>query len=197
MSRRFGPALCVLATTRRVDDFRIDGNDISHRVLGGLNNAEVANLLAAVSGAARSSALVDSVHAETAGVPALIAQLGRRLRDLDIANQADRALAHAEAAKRGLSGVRDDVARGVPAWQELHRRSAATSTESFTEGQRSTVCPYKGLASFGVSDADYFADENDWLQNSSPTSPSIAFSPWWASPAVANRPSSPQAYSRH
>ena len=155
MSRRFGPALCVLATTRRVDDFRIDGNDISHRVLGGLNNAEVANLLAAVSGAARSSALVDSVRAETAGVPALIAQLGRRLRDLDIANQADRALAHAEATKHGLTEIRDDVARGVPAWRQLHRESAS-SAESYTDGQRSLVCPYKGLAPFGVSDADYF-----------------------------------------
>jgi DNA-binding SARP family transcriptional activator/WD40 repeat protein len=155
MSRRFVSALCVLATTRNSEDFRLDVTDLPRRVLGGLCRSEVADLLANVSGVARSSDLVDSVCVETEGVPALITQVGRRLRDLDIANQADRALAQAEATKHGLTEIRDEVARGVPARRQLHRGSAS-SAEPYTRPQVSLVCPYKGLAPFGVSDADYF-----------------------------------------
>jgi DNA-binding SARP family transcriptional activator/WD40 repeat protein len=155
MSRRFGPALCVLATTRNSEDFHLDGTDLPRRVLGGLRRSEVADLLANVSGGARSSDLVDSVCAQTEGVPALIAQVGRRLRDLDIAKQADRALAQAEATKHGLTEIRDEVARGVPARRQLQRESAS-SAKPYTRRQVSLVCPYKGLAPFGVSDADYF-----------------------------------------
>jgi hypothetical protein len=83
------------------------------------------------------------------------AQVGRRLRDLDIALQADRALAHAEVAKHGLTEIRGEVARGVPARREL-RRKYVSSAKPGGLSQRSLVCPYKGLAPFGVSDADYF-----------------------------------------
>jgi DNA-binding SARP family transcriptional activator/WD40 repeat protein len=155
MSRCFGRALCVLATTRNSEDFHLDATELPRRVLGGLRRSEVADLLANVSGGARSSDLVDSVCVQTDGVPVLIAQVGRRLRDLDIADQADRALAQAEATKHGLTEIRDGVARGVPARRQLHRESAS-SVKSDTRRQVSLVCPYKGLAPFGVSDADYF-----------------------------------------
>jgi DNA-binding SARP family transcriptional activator/WD40 repeat protein len=156
-STRYAAALCVVGTARGTADYQIRGQvTMARRVLAGLKPAEVAELLALVSGASRAPAVVDSICAETAGVPAVITELGHRLRDVDIAERADRALTRAEAARRGLRDVRKDVAHGVLARRERRKALSPPPSERDTDATDAVVCPYKGLAPFGVSDAAYF-----------------------------------------
>jgi DNA-binding SARP family transcriptional activator/WD40 repeat protein len=152
-SIRLSARVCVIATTPNIDEewlHRTDGA-LHVRVLAGLNRAEAADLLTTVSGASRPPALVDSVFADTTGNPSLITAIGRTLRDADIARRVDRALARGETARRGLTEIRDEVALGV-----LARRDLSSDRDRDPSDRHSTMCPYKGLASFGVADAPYF-----------------------------------------
>ena len=100
VSARSAAALCVVGTTRDVDmdSLHSSTGSVHMRVLGGMSRNEVSDLLASVSDADPPSAFVDSVCIDTAGVPSLVAAIGQRLRDIDIANRDD-ALADAEAAR--------------------------------------------------------------------------------------------------
>jgi DNA-binding SARP family transcriptional activator/WD40 repeat protein/GTPase SAR1 family protein len=153
---RFAAPLFVVATTQKIDQEWISGMGaaVNSRVLHGLSPVEVADLLVSVSGASRPQALVDSICVDTAGIPALVVAIGRRLREVDIADRVDSALARAEAARRGLTGVREDVANGVLARREA-RRPAALGDRTIADGHLG-VCPYKGLAPFAASDAAFF-----------------------------------------
>ena len=82
--------------------------------------------------------------------------IGRKLRDVDIADRVQGALARAQASRQGLTEDRDQVARGVLARQESMRLPPASADHAVTADRHATVCPYKGLASFGVADAAYF-----------------------------------------
>jgi DNA-binding SARP family transcriptional activator/WD40 repeat protein len=144
-------ALCVVGTARDIDVDSLDSSTIPvHiRVLDGLSRNEVSNLLASLSGEIPPSAFVDSVYADTAGVPSLVTAIGQRLRDMDIANRVDDALAEAEAARQGLTDVRQRVTHSVLALRETHRPPTPVD-------RHSPICPYKGLAPFGVADVHYF-----------------------------------------
>lgn len=154
---RFAAPLCVVATTRTLDREWVSGmaETVHCRMLDGLPPADVERLLVTVSGASRPQTLVDLVRTDTAGIPAAIVAIGRRLREVDIANRVDDALARAETARRGLTGVRDDVANGVLARRLVQQPPAAPSGPTNDDGHVG-VCPYKGLAPFGVSDAAFF-----------------------------------------
>ena len=104
--------VCVVATTASIEEKWRDRTrgDVHVRVLDGLSRTETSDLLTIISGATRPSTLVDSVFADTAGDPSLIVAIGRRLRDADITTRVDGALSRAEAARRGLTEVRDEVA---------------------------------------------------------------------------------------
>lgn len=151
VSARSAAALCVVGTTRDVDmdSLHSSTGSVHMRVLGGMSRNEVSDLLASVSDADPPSAFVDSVCIDTAGVPSLVAAIGQRLRDIDIANRVDDALADAEAARRGLTEVRQRVVLGVLARREAHPPPSLVD-------RHSPICPYKGLAPFGVADVRYF-----------------------------------------
>jgi DNA-binding SARP family transcriptional activator len=146
------PVLIVCTCRGSAEDL-IGNGSVEVRTVAGLDRADVAELLTSLSGAVRSPELVESVFAETGGLPAQVVDVARRLRDLDVAARADRALARAETMRESWAAVRADVAQGVFARGQLkhvgpHELGAAASGE---------VCPYKGLAAFGVADAVFFA----------------------------------------
>jgi DNA-binding SARP family transcriptional activator/WD40 repeat protein len=148
-------AVCAVAVVRGVQGdgvLRDAGPPEYLRCLGGLTRVEVGELLAAVSGGNRPVELVDSVWSETGGVPSLVVGVGRRLQNLDIKARAEAALTKADEARRGLDRVQDDIAAGVEAVQ-----SAPTAEVGLGMAAPGAVmCPYKGLASFGRSDASLF-----------------------------------------
>jgi DNA-binding SARP family transcriptional activator/WD40 repeat protein len=125
------------------------GDLIHWRKLPGLAVAEVADLLAAVAGEAVGPDLAAAVHAETGGNPSVVAQFARRRRDDHIAGRVEEAMARADAARRGLQSVHDDIANGV-----LHHRLRHPGSD--TLGAAAGRCPYKGLARFEAADAEYF-----------------------------------------
>ena len=126
------------------------------RWLAGLTRDEVGELLGATSGASRPAELVESVWSETGGVPSLVAGIGRRLQHLDVKTRAEAALTRAEGARRGLDRVQDDIAAGVLAGVELARSPTAPDAMPQMAAPGAVMCPYKGLASFGRSDASLF-----------------------------------------
>jgi WD40 repeat protein len=144
---RLGAPVLVACTGEDVDG---QNPRFSMRALTGLSRAEVGELLVSTSGVERPVDVVDSVFAETAGLPGPIAEIGRRFREMDIAARADRALARAETARAAWAEVRTDVAAGVLA------RARSTRTDDQPQPDTGT-CPYKGLASFAAADAAFFA----------------------------------------
>jgi DNA-binding SARP family transcriptional activator/class 3 adenylate cyclase/WD40 repeat protein len=160
-ARPAGRGVLVLATL-----CESDGDDRSHldasgvprssmhrRRLRGLSPEEV-GLALAHGGEPRSRALVEALHAETAGNPALVLDAARRLRDQDAAARVERALARAEAARQDLSPA-EEMAGGILERGQLstdRRPPGSAETGPVT----SDVCPYKGLARFDVADAGYF-----------------------------------------
>jgi DNA-binding SARP family transcriptional activator/WD40 repeat protein len=125
-----------------------------HRQLHGLSPEDV-GLVLAHGGEPRTRELVEAVHAETAGNPALVLDADRRLREQDASARVERALARAEAARRYCNAAEETAGGSI-----LERGLLAThrgpprSTE--TDPLASDVCPYKGLARFDVADAAYF-----------------------------------------
>ena len=160
--RSAGAGWLVLATV-----CESDGDDPSHldasgvppasvhrRHLHGLGPEDV-GLVLAHGGEPRSRELVDAVHAETAGNPALVLDASRRLRDQDAAARVERALARAEAARQDLSAAEAMAGDNIIERGRLSEdRRPPLSAE--TAALASDVCPYKGLARFEVADAGYF-----------------------------------------
>ena len=105
---------------------------------------------------ARPVELVDSVWSETGGIPSLVAGIGRRLQHLDIKARAEAALTRADDARRGLDRVQDDIAAGVLSGVELAQPAPAAQAGLGAAAPGGVMCPYKGLASFGRSDAALF-----------------------------------------
>jgi WD40 repeat protein/DNA-binding SARP family transcriptional activator len=121
------------------------------RTVTGLAARDVAVLLEAD---ARTVApeLVEAVWAETAGNPALVVEIGRRLRAEDIAVRLDRALARAGTANSDLRVAHDEIAAGV-----LARRDPPSGDPPRGSPVGAAVlCPYKGLACFDGADAPWF-----------------------------------------
>jgi DNA-binding SARP family transcriptional activator len=128
-------------------------SSVHRRRLHALSPKDVGIVLAH-GGEPRPRELVEAVHAETAGNPALVLDAARRLRDQEASARVERALARAEAARRDLSPA-EEMAGGILERGQLSKdRRLLVSAE--TDLLASDVCPYKGLARFDVADAEYF-----------------------------------------
>jgi len=152
-------ALCAVAVVRELPSdgvAEVPGPQAHARRLGGLTRDEVGELLESVSGATRPDELVESVWAETGGIPSLAAAVGRRLHQLDVNARAEAALTRAEGARRGLESVQDDIAAGVLARVEFVPSAAPAPSGQDMAPSSDAMCPYKGLASFGRSDSSLF-----------------------------------------
>jgi DNA-binding SARP family transcriptional activator/energy-coupling factor transporter ATP-binding protein EcfA2 len=153
----FAARWCAVATARTFGGDEVGASaGLVARNLTGLERADVAELLRAVSGASRPDELVDSVCAETAGVPALVTGIGRRIRDEEITARAKRAVARAEEISRGLRDARSNVTLAVLARDRSRRDDTSLSAGRASDVRGEPPCPYKGLAAFGAADAEYF-----------------------------------------
>jgi class 3 adenylate cyclase/DNA-binding SARP family transcriptional activator/WD40 repeat protein len=129
-------------------------SSVHRRRLHGLSPEDV-GLVLAHGGEPRSPELVEALHVETAGNPALVVDAGRRLRDQDAAARVERALARAEAARQDLSVAEEMAGDNIIQRGRLSEdRRLPVSAE--TAAVASDVCPYKGLARFEIADAGYF-----------------------------------------
>jgi hypothetical protein len=141
--------MLATATSRWARDW--DGS-VKAKELDGLTVDDVGALLSVIfaAGGPVAATLAEAVHAETNGNPALVSEVGRKLRDRDATERVERALQRVGAATREARSLRDEIAHGV-----LRRdRLAAPAPEVTRPG--AAVCPYKGLARFEAADAPFF-----------------------------------------
>jgi WD40 repeat protein/energy-coupling factor transporter ATP-binding protein EcfA2 len=124
------------------------GGWASVRELVGLPAADVAALLERAAGP-QPEELVEAVLAETGGLPKLVVEVARGLRDRQAGERVERALRRAETARTELQSAREAIAADVI---RRGRRSNGGAPVPAAVG----VCPYRGLARFDTVDAGYF-----------------------------------------
>ena len=143
---------------------------VRHRSLTGLPTAEVAELLAALTGQTPPEELVRTVDAETEGNPFFVHQLAANLVEKRLAQQVGRAARRARSARLDLRGVREELVAGVLELQRMRDQPAAGPFDA--EGHAGllveapvepdgtppvpTAVPYKGLVRFEAGDAGLF-----------------------------------------
>ena len=91
--------------------------------------------------------LADAVLDESGGVPALVVAVAEQLREREVTARLDRALEKAGRAGTELYAAQDEI--GATAFDRLRR---GNGVGALADG----ACPYKGLASFEVTDAALF-----------------------------------------
>jgi DNA-binding SARP family transcriptional activator/WD40 repeat protein/energy-coupling factor transporter ATP-binding protein EcfA2 len=124
------------------------GGWVSVRELSALRAAGVAALLERAAGP-QPEELVEAVLAETAGLPSLVVEVARGLRDRQAGERVERALRRAETARTELQSAHEAIAADVI---RRGRRSDGGAPVPAAVG----VCPYRGLARFDTVDAGYF-----------------------------------------
>jgi DNA-binding SARP family transcriptional activator/WD40 repeat protein/energy-coupling factor transporter ATP-binding protein EcfA2 len=118
------------------------------RELSPLRGADVAALLERAAGP-QPEELVEAVLAETSGLPSLVVEVARGLRERQAGERVERALRRAEMARGELQSAHDAIAADVI---RRGRRADGGAPVPPTMG----VCPYRGLATFDTVDAGYF-----------------------------------------
>jgi DNA-binding SARP family transcriptional activator/WD40 repeat protein len=136
-------AVMLLATSLVAPEASASIARLQVRELGGLGADDVAAMLTGAG--PLPDGLVAAVHAETEGVPARVAEMARAMRERDVAERLERALARAAEAS-GERHAADEVIVG----------SVLSRTERTRPQTTSGACPYKGLESFGAEDAAFF-----------------------------------------
>jgi WD40 repeat protein/class 3 adenylate cyclase/energy-coupling factor transporter ATP-binding protein EcfA2 len=142
---------------------------VQHRTLTGLPAAEVAELLAALTGETSPAELVRTVDAETEGNPFFIHQLAGNLVEKKLAQKVGRAARRAQSARLDLRGVREELVAGVLELQRVRDRPGgqgpdaqghagllAAEVEPDGTPPVPTDQPYKGLIRFEAEDAGLF-----------------------------------------
>ena len=142
---------------------------VQHRTLAGLPAAEVAELLAALTGQDPPEELVRTVDAETEGNPFFVHQLAGNLVEKQLAQKVGRAARRAQSARLDLRGVREELVAGVLELQRVRDRPGGQGSDA--EGHAGlltaevepdgtppvpTPVPYKGLVRFEAGDAGLF-----------------------------------------
>jgi len=142
---------------------------VQHRSLTGLPAAEVAELLAALTGQAPPEELIRTVDAETEGNPFFIHQLAGNLVEKQLAQKVGRVARRARTARLDLRGVREELVAGVLELQRARDRPGGQGADA--EGHAGlltaevepdgtppvpTPVPYKGLVRFEAGDAGLF-----------------------------------------
>ena len=137
------PAL-VLATSRTAFP------GASHRELQPLDGAAVAELATAIAGDAALALPLDTVLEETEGVPLAVQEVVAEWLRAEARLRLGEAALRAAAGRQELRAAQADLTSSVVDLQRALGRVQAGSAA----GER--VCPFKGLASFDVADADSF-----------------------------------------
>jgi DNA-binding SARP family transcriptional activator len=144
---------------------RLDPNSTGRRRLGPLNRDEVAKVLAIYGAEAAARQAVDPVLERTGGVPLLVHQAAGDWAQAQTAQQVQETARQTATSRRDLHMVQAKLADEVADLRELGERTQQVARlatgqgppdEGSDEGPAAAVCPYKGLARFETSDAEFF-----------------------------------------
>jgi Novel STAND NTPase 1/Protein kinase domain/AAA ATPase domain len=122
----------------------------SHRELLPLDAAAVAELARQVAGDAAESLPLEAVLEETGGVPLRVHEILAEWLRAEASRRLGEAALRAAAGRQELRAAQADLTTSVVDLQQALGRVEADTAAA------EQVCPYKGLASFDVADADAF-----------------------------------------
>jgi WD40 repeat protein/DNA-binding SARP family transcriptional activator len=144
---------------------RLDPDGSGHRRLGPLDLDEVARVVAIYGGEQTSRAAAGAFLQRTGGVPLLVHRAANQWAQAQAADQVDQVAGQTALSRSHLRVVQARLAEGVV---DLHGlREHAQQMAGLATGEEppggatddrpaAAVCPYKGLARFEPSDAEFF-----------------------------------------
>jgi WD40 repeat protein/DNA-binding SARP family transcriptional activator len=145
---------------------RLDPGGAGRRRLGPLNQDEVAKVLGLYGSEQAARAAADTVLARTGGVPVLVHQVASDWAQAQAAQQIAQVAGQTATSRSHLRVVQSQLADEVVDLRELHEHGqqvarlaggqGAPSEEQADDRPAAAVCPYKGLARFEASDAEFF-----------------------------------------
>jgi DNA-binding SARP family transcriptional activator/ABC-type cobalamin/Fe3+-siderophores transport system ATPase subunit len=144
---------------------RLDPSSAGHRQLGPLNRDEVAKVLAIYGAEAAAREAADPVLERTGGVPLLVHQAASEWARAQAAQQVGEAAGQTASSRGRLREVQARLADDLVGLRELDEHTQQVTRlatghgpadEEPDEGPAAVVCPYKGLARYEASDAEYF-----------------------------------------
>ena len=118
--------------------------------LGPLDVEAVAAIAASYAGEAVPAEVLDGLCRDTGGVPLLVHRAAREWARARAGQRLDAAAGRGAADRGQLRAAETEIARGVVDLQRLRQPPPEPA------GGRVVVCPYKGLARFEPSDAEFF-----------------------------------------
>jgi WD40 repeat protein/DNA-binding SARP family transcriptional activator len=140
---------------------RLDPDGKGRRRLGPLNRDEVAKVLAIYGAEATAREAAGSVLERTGGVPLLVHQAAGDWAQAQAAQQVQETARQTASSRSSLRVDHAKFADEVVDLRELREHTQqlarlATGQDPAGEGPAAAVCPYKGLARFEASDAEFF-----------------------------------------
>jgi WD40 repeat protein/DNA-binding SARP family transcriptional activator/type II secretory pathway predicted ATPase ExeA len=144
---------------------RLDLGGAGRRRLGPLDQDEVIQVLALYGSEQAARAAADTVLARTGGVPVLVHQAASDWAQAQAAHQIEQVVRQTASSRSHLRVVQARLADDLVDLRELREHSqqvARLATDQGPagrepeEGPAAAVCPYKGLARFEPSDAEFF-----------------------------------------
>jgi DNA-binding SARP family transcriptional activator/type II secretory pathway predicted ATPase ExeA len=144
---------------------RLHPGGAGRRRLGPLDHDEVTQVLALYESEQASRAAADSVLERTGGVPVLVHQAAGDWAQAQAARQVEQVVGQTAGSRSHLRVVQSRLADEVVDLRELREHTQQVmrlAAEQGPPGQESedrpaaAVCPYKGLARFEASDAEFF-----------------------------------------
>jgi WD40 repeat protein/DNA-binding SARP family transcriptional activator len=118
--------------------------------LGPLGAEAVAGIAALYAGEAVAAEVVSGLCRDTGGVPLLVHRAARGWATARASGRLDAAASRGAAGRGQLRAAETEIAEGVVDLQRLRQPPPERA------GDRAVVCPYKGLARFEPSDAEFF-----------------------------------------
>jgi DNA-binding SARP family transcriptional activator len=144
---------------------RLDPGGAGRRRLGPLTRDEVAKVLAIYGAEAAAQEATDPVLERTGGVPLLVHQAAGAWAQAQAAQQVGEAAGQIASSRSSLHADNAKFTDDVVRLRELGERTQQVARlatgqgpadEERDEGPAVVVCPYKGLARFEASDAEFF-----------------------------------------
>lgn len=95
----------------------------------------------------------DRLLEASGGIPRRVHEIASQWARREAAQHVGAVAGRAEAGRQRLGSIQDELASGVQALQDADDRLARTTRD---RDDPRVICPYKGLASFDVADAEYY-----------------------------------------
>jgi len=144
---------------------QLDPDGGGRRRLGPLDQDEVAQVLGLYGSEQAARAAADSVFERTGGVPVLVHQAAGDWAQAQAAHQVEQVAGQTASSRSHLRVVQSRLADEVVDLRELREHTQQVTRLAAGQGPpgqepedrpAAAVCPYKGLARFEASDAEFF-----------------------------------------